>query len=118
MGAKQDRDARLKKEMLQWLGERDESVRQTFEQFDQKVGQGFQGVEFKFAVMFKALERLGMTGEELQNIANSLQKQPEGGGTNEQAQSGPAPTASGDDNQRQEELPPSDEGGDEHFGRD
>lgn len=113
---KQDKEARFKKEIQQWFGERDESIRQAFEQFDQKVGQAFQGLEFKMAVIIAAMNQLGITNEKLQEIADQLQKQSAGGDTNEQTQSGPAPEESGTDNQGSEELPPSDEGGDEHFG--
>jgi len=112
---KQDRDVRLKKELLQMLGESNESVRQAFEQFDSKVGQGFQAMEFKMAVLMLAMEKLGISQEKLQEIANSLQKNA-GGDKNEQTKGGTPPTEGLPNNPESEEQPPSDEGGDEHFG--
>jgi len=112
---KQDRDVRLKKEIVQMMGERDESIRQAFEQFDQKVGQGFQGVEYKLSIVISALNLLGINEEKLQEIAKGIQAKM-GGEQNEQNQGGPTPTESIEDPNESEEQPPSNEGGDEHFG--
>ena len=112
---KQDRDVKLKKEMLKILGENNESVRQTFEQFDNKVGQGFKGVEIKFAAVFLALGKLGISPEKLQEIANGIQN-PQGGDTDEQKQGEP-PVAEGiKDSPNTGEQSASNENGDEHFG--
>lgn len=112
---KQDKDLRIKKYIAQVLAEKDENIRQAFEQFNEKVGQGFQGVEFKLAVVFTALEMMGISNEKLQEIANKIQTQA-GGEQNEQTKGGTTPEKSGEDNTDIPQFPPSDEKGDEHFG--
>jgi len=115
MSDKKAKDGKLKKEVLQMMGERDESIRQAFGQFDQKVGQGFSAMEIKFAVIFEALKSIGLTDETIQEIANKVQQAQQantGGDPNEQNSN---PTPEGIDPPAKPEAP-SDEGGDEHFG--
>lgn len=112
---KKDKNVQLKKEFLSWLGERDESIRQAFESFDKKVGQGFQGIEFKLGVIFALFEEMGVTPEKINEAAAKLQASV-GGEQNEQAQTGPLTEEGVTDSQGEATGDAnSNEGGDEHF---
>ena len=112
MSAKKDRDAKTMKKTLQMLGERDESIRQAFTQFDKKVGQGFGALELKVMVIFEALKSMGITEEKLQEIATVIQQSQQGGNPNEQNRT---PTTESVETPTDTEAT-RDENGDEHFG--
>jgi len=117
------REIRLKKEFMQILGERDESVAQAFSQMDNNIRKAFTNMEFKFAILFSVLEDLGIPQSRLQEIAETLQQQsqqqanPQGGEHNENPYGG-APTDEGEPTTSQTEATESAEGGEDRFRRD
>jgi len=119
MKAKRDKEVTFKKEILQMFGERDESIRQALTQLDQKAGQGFGAMELKLAVIFETLRSMGITEENLQELATKLQAQAQqaqqgqpGGETHGHNET--EPKASIESTTEQKTV--CEEGGAEHFG--
>jgi len=127
MSGLKSREVKLKKELVQMMGEKDESIRQAFTSFDQKVGQSFGMLEMKFAVVVKALAELGLPEERLQAIFEEVQAQVKQGEQPEQSATGgednganepygEEPTGAGSEPSEESETGACEERGSEHFG--
>ena len=75
MSNKVNRDKALMQRIESILSERDESIRQTFSAFDQKIGASFQQLGFQQNIMFELMKRLGITDEQIKAVAEELNQQ-------------------------------------------
>lgn len=100
------------------LAERDESIRQAFGNFDQKIANSFGSIQFNTNVIFAVFEKLGVTENQIKEIADEVKLKVQNANNPQEVTTDEQQPYDGNATEGDVPGPDPDEGGQEHFGKD